>query len=128
MVEIHNFELHYPYIAKKVVAYNDRGWGELLVKLEDGRFLLYDDVEHTIRYLPKDPDNLTKEECAREFGIRLQRMMDRRHVTQCDLSDITGIPQPLISHYTNGLTLPTFYNIDKIAKALNCSVDEFRYI
>ena len=128
MIELRNFELHFPHIAKKVVAYSDRGWGELLIKLEDGTSILYDDIDNTIRRLPTNPDNLTKRECSREFGLRLSRMMERRDITQCELSELTGIPQSSISHYVNGSKLPSFYNLDKIAKALNCSMDEFRYI
>lgn len=128
MIEIRNFELHFPQIAKSIVAYTNNGFGELLIKLEDGSSILYDDIDHTIRQLPSNPNKLTKNECAIEFGIRLQKLMNRKHITQCELSECTGIAQPVISNYANGLTLPTFYNIDKIAKALNCSMDEFRYI
>ena len=128
MTELRNFELHFPYIAKKAVAYSDKGWGELIVVLEDGVRVLYDDSDNTIRQLPSNPDNLTKRECGKEFGFRLSRMMERKHITQCELSELTGIQQSSISHYTNGSKLPSFYNLDKIAKALNCSMDEFRYI
>jgi transcriptional regulator with XRE-family HTH domain len=48
-------------------------------------------------------------------------------ISQCELSERTGITQPSISDYMNGKKLPSFYTVDKIAKALGCSVDAFRY-
>jgi transcriptional regulator with XRE-family HTH domain len=54
--------------------------------------------------------------------------MCRKGVTQSDLSFATGIAQPTLSGYINGKHEPGLYAIDKIAKALGCSVDEFRYI
>jgi transcriptional regulator with XRE-family HTH domain len=53
--------------------------------------------------------------------------MTRQGVSQLELSELTGIPQSTISNYLTGKFLPGFYNMDKIAKALKCSIDEFRY-
>ena len=62
-----------------------------------------------------------------EFRQRLRRLMTRQGVSQLELSELTGIPQSTISNYLTGKFLPGFYNMDKIAKALKCSIDEFRY-
>ena len=77
--------------------------------------------------MPKDISNMSEDECKTEFSWRLRSRMQRKRVTQQDLSDMTGISQSCISGYLNGTNMPSFYKADKIAKALGCSVDDFRY-
>ena len=122
------FKLYFPLIAKKAVDWVEESGINLIVTLDDGRKVMYDDLDSTIRRLPKDSNNLTEEECAYEFGVRLRRLMWRKGVNQQELSEATGISQPMLSKYVNGKTLPGFYNLDKIAKYLKVSVDVFRYI
>lgn len=122
-----NFKMYYPSLAKKTVRYEEVGSFELLAELDDGDILSYDDLYNSYRLLPKDSSNLTEEECLREFGIRLRKLMIRKGVSQEELSDRTGITQAMLSRYITGKASPSFYRIDKIAKALGCSIDEFRY-
>lgn len=123
-----SFEFHFPLIAEQVVSYRDISTYEIEVTLDDGGIFMYDELSNSIRKRPRDCDNMTEGECKKEFGLRLRSMMFRRNVDQLRLSELTGIPQPSISNYVNGKTSPTFYNLDKIARALKCSVDELRYI
>jgi DNA-binding Xre family transcriptional regulator len=122
-----NFKFHFPLIAEKVVRYRDISPYELEVSLLDGSVFMYDELNKSIRKRPRDCDHMTEEECKREFGMRLRSVMFMRGVDQADLCRLTGIPQPSISNYVNGRTCPSFYNLDKIARALKCSVDELRY-
>ena len=48
-------------------------------------------------------------------------------ISQTDLSDRTGIGQTLISRYISGKTTPSVYNVNKIARALNMTVDGLTY-
>lgn len=123
-----NLETYFPFIAEQAVGYFENGSFELLIELNNGSVVSYDEIEHSIRYLPQDSNNLTEAECKNEFGIRLNRIMRRKGITQFELSEMTGITQPAISNYMTGKTTPSFYNVDKIAKALDCSIEEFRYI
>ena len=123
-----NLNFYFPFIVREAVEYIENGSFELIVKLTDGSFILYNDLERTIRKLPKDCKHMTEQECRKEFGIRLKNIMFQKSITQNELSEITGIQQYLISNYINGKTTPSFYNVDKIAKALNCSIEEFRYV
>jgi DNA-binding Xre family transcriptional regulator len=122
-----NFAMRFPFIAEKVIEYCESSEYDITVKLEDGDIFLYDDMEGSIRRLPTDSGSLTKEECNREFGERLIRMMRRKCINQAELSERTGIAQPQISNYLNGKNTPSFYVVDKIAKALKCSTEYFRY-
>lgn len=118
----------YRFIADEAVSYKAVSSFDLVIKTRDGRSVLYDDMEESFRYLPTDSYELSEEECRREFAMRLRAIMFRKGITQIELSTKTGIPQQSISNYVRGVVAPGLYNLDKIAKALKCSVDDFRYI
>lgn len=122
-----NFKKQFPCFADHAVEYHKKGPFELVVKLDDGHVISYYDTEQGIRRLPSDDTNLTEEECREEFGIRLCRIMYYKGVTQKELSELTGITQANISNYITGRQTPSFYKVDKIARALDCSIEELRY-
>jgi DNA-binding Xre family transcriptional regulator len=122
----YEFSFNFPSIAKQAVSHYHISDIELIIKLENGEVFSYENINKSLRILP-DSNSLTEEECRREFAIRLKLMMVVRGMSQTKLSEATGIQQHLISDYTNGKRAPSLYNLDKIAKALNCSLDELRY-
>lgn len=121
-----NFEIHFPFVARRMIRCYVSGDDELTVVLDNGERVLYDDIDKTFRSLPSDNSNLTETECRIEFGVRLRKIMRRYGVTQQELAARTGITQPSISNYINGLASPSFYVVDRIAKALDCSMDDLR--
>ena len=123
-----NMQAYYPLLSDKMVSCKKVSLYELIVKTSDGEAILYDDSSRSIRKLPKDSNNMTEQEVGIEFRQRLRRLMIIKGVSQLELSELTGIPQSTISKYLTGRFLPGFYNMDKIAKALKCSIDEFRYL
>lgn len=122
-----NFEMHFSVTASKAERYYESGDDELTIVLQNGDRVLYDDVDKTIRSLPRDSDHLSELECRTEFAKRLRKVMYKKGITQIELSEMTGITQQTISLYMSGKRLPGFYNVDKIAKALGCSIEELRY-
>lgn len=125
---LENAKFYHPHLTDHAVNYHEVNRWELVIELDDGLVFMYDDWDRSIRKLPRDCFNMSEEECKREFGMRLRSLMFRKNVTQVKLSEMTGIPQPSISNYMKGKASPSFYNVDRIAKALNCSIDELRYI
>lgn len=123
-----NLKLYWPFIQDLAISYEEVSDYEIMATLSDGRIVLYDDFDHSLRNLPKNSESITDEEFKQEFSSRLRRVMYRKGITQIDLSEMTGISQPRISSYVSGKTFPSFYSIDRIAKALKCSTDDFRYI
>lgn len=124
-----NFKKYFPLIEPEVDGYRINGdFDMMIVELKDGGLLIYDDNTNTIRNAPSDDKMMTENECRREFGMRLRRIMISKGVTQEQLSQATDIQQSQLSNYINGKTSPSFYNVDKIAKALGCNTDDFRYI
>ena len=122
-----NLSMYFPFVAKLMISCSESlvGW---TVKLSNGEHFLYDDLERTIRRLPADSMDLSVDEFKKEFGKRLYKIMQNKHITQDELCKKVGISQPALSNYVSGKTVPGFYVIDKIAKALDCSADEFRYL
>lgn len=122
-----NLQRTYPFLYEKMESYEIISNYDIHIKMNDGSTVLYDDFDKSFRTLPAHSDEMTEEQCRREFAYRLYNLMRRKCITQQELGDKTGISQPQISLYLNARSLPSFYNVDKIAKALGCSVDELRY-
>lgn len=122
-----NLYLRFPGMVEAAIAIREYRGGELLLIMPDGTEWLYSDLHRNVRRLPKDLHNLTEEECLSEFGRRLYDIMCREGVSQTELAERTGISRPVLSNYMTGKTSPSFYKVDKIARALGCSVDDFRY-
>ena len=122
-----NFKRFFPSIARLALNCRQIDFFSIMVDLEDGDRVMYDDLENTIRTLPKDPNSLSKDQCSYEFGLRLRRVMAMKGMTQEMISEKTGIHQVTISNYMTGKYMPSFYAVDKIAKALGCSLDDLRY-
>lgn len=120
-------ENHFPRLAEHVIdCYYNSPW-EIIVELDNGSKQACYPHHHMLRFLPDNCDAITEAECRREFGIRLRYIMMSYGITQTELSEMTGITQSKISQYINSKALPSFYNTDKIAKAIGCPVDYFRY-
>ena len=124
---VHRFEMRYPSFANDAVEYQTNGEVELLVRLKDGDILSYYEPEDLFCFLPDENEMLDEDKFRIEFGRRLGRIMRWRNVTQVSLSRMTSIPQPTISSYLNCDRTPNFYNLYKIARALDCSIDNFTY-
>lgn len=124
---INMLEMYFPFVAEDAEEYIKVGIFELIIKMKNGRSILYDNIDHTIRNLPKDSSKMTEVEHRKELSFRLRKIMRHRGMTQNELADATGLSRYTVNRYLNGKVTPSFYHIDKIAKALDCSVDDFRY-
>ncbi len=57
--------------------------------------------------------------------IRLEEIRNRRKLNQRQLSDVSGVPQPMISMIETGdVQNPTIKTLHKLASALKCTVDD----
>lgn len=123
-----NVEARFPFLTDEAVEIVECGPSQLFIRLEDGRAYLYDDFDQCARPLPRDSNNMTETECRNEFSARLRRLMLVKGVSQNELAAKTGITQAMISRYMTGKSEPGFYNLDRIARVLGCSIEEFRYM
>lgn len=125
---IHNFKQMYRRMYERMIDYKQLTDHDILVVLDNGDKVLYDDFDKTYRMLPYDIYNLSEESYGIEFGKRLSSLMIRKGVTQYDLSCLTGLSQSTLSRYINGISVPNVYNFNKIIKAVRCSEDEIHYL
>lgn len=110
----------------KIIEINE--W-DLLIVFKDGRRFIVDRFTGYQRNLFYNSlDELTEEQERREFGRALRRMMQRKCVSQEELANRINTSQTMISHYMTGRCIPNMIMGRKIAKVLNCSLDELFYI
>lgn len=121
-----NFKTYYPMIEKHVLEYRIKSPFELVVRLDDRSLILYDDVDHSfINY--RDDDSRDDQYYILELSNRLRQIMRLKGVTQSQLSELTGIAQSIISNYITGRVSPSYLNVLKITRVLDCSIDDLRY-
>lgn len=121
------FLLYFPFEADHVVRHKEVSPFDLYIEMDDGRRVMYNDENKAIRRLPKDDKRLTESQFKNEFAIRLRNIMLRKGITQSELARQAGIKQSQVSNYLTNRNTPSFYVVDKIAKVLDCSVDELTY-
>lgn len=125
---LEDYQMFFPQLWKRTATYWENSSYELFARLDDDSVIIFDDIEKTVRRLPKNIDNLTEQEFKNEFGRRIRALMYRKGLTQEDLSNLSGISQSQLSGYITGRINPSFYKAYKIAEALDCSIDHLLYI
>lgn len=125
---MHQVYLYFPDLLGKVIHAREYIQFMLLLETNTEYDYFYNITSNVLIPIPKSDRDLDKESFARIFGVLLRRALERSGLTQEELSEKTGIPQARISDYLYGKHFPSFYQIDKMAKAMNCSVEDLRYV
>lgn len=131
------FEDENPRLAEKAIGWYPSGRHQIVIQYPDGQRDIYTSIlsnsENRKRlrtiYQPGrtvETIALDNESWAREFGMRLRDKLIARRMDQETLSKLTGISKVSISKYINGKAVASSYNLELIARALGCSLDEFR--
>ena len=120
------FKQNYPIIATNINRWHPSGKNAIVVMLSDGSEIEYHSISNSIRNVPKitDQNDFTEDNYQREFSYNLMNKMLDAGVDQSLLSEKTGISQSSISKYLHRKALPNIYKCEKIARALNCSINE----
>lgn len=125
---MHQVYLYFPDLLGEVVHAREYVQLMLLLETTTKYDYFYNITNNVLIPIPKSDQDLDKESFARIFGVLLRRALEHSGLTQEELSEKTGIPQARISDYLYGKHFPSFYQIDKMAKAMNCSVEDLRYV
>ena len=113
---------------KDVLEIKELNEWDLLITFKNGDRIIYDRFNNYHRNIFYDDiKELTDDQEKREFAYRLRNMMARQHVTQDVLAELIGVSQTMISHYITGRSLPNVLTVRKIAKVLDCSMDDLFY-
>ena len=124
---LESFKNDYICWYNRMVDWYGNGDYEIVVILDDGSKLIYSQSTGTIRFLKNERVDISEEDWIKDFSMTLKHKISMSGLTRQDISDITGISKVSISNYMNGKSMPSHYNMLKIAKALNCSVYEFTH-
>lgn len=125
---IHNFLSMYPSMKPRILKYKQLTENHFIISLDDGLDILYDDFSKYYRVVKINIKNMTDEEYRKEFGLRLQSIMEQRGVSQNWLAYRAGVTQPTIGTYINGKNAPIIYTANSIARALRLSDDEIKFL
>ena len=128
---LNSFKMIYPELYDQMIDWYPSAHLQIAVKLTDGKYITYDLIDDLIgtTYDPHaSNDDLNEELWRNNFAKRLANRMRTSGMTQGRLSDITGISMVTLSKYMNGRAIPSGYNLDRIARALKCSIAELTYI
>ena len=113
-------KLYYPWLAVDAEKYVVCGPMQLLVTMKNGKRYIYDNHDRTFEYVREMTEGIWKY----RFGRRLCRKMEFAGLGREALSERTGISRGMISNYLNGKALPNAYNLEKLAQALGCTIDD----
>lgn len=125
---VRNFRMYARYLEKRVVALREDGPFRLLLVLDDGSKYIYNDLRRTTRCIFNpaaeyvERGYFTEEEWRVHFARTLMYKMEDRGFTQSELSELTEIGQPSISAYLNKKRSPSIGTIQRLARALKCTV------
>lgn len=61
----------------------------------------------------------------KEIGERIAEMRQLRGITQNELAEMTGLRQTHLSRIEQGMYMPRIDIAERIAKALNCDINDF---
>lgn len=99
---------------------------DLLITFKDGKKYLIDIfTKYHKEIFYDDINELTEEQEKREFAYMLRTIMNHRRITQEELAERSNTSQTMISHYMTGRCIPNAIKLNKIAKVLKCSMDDF---
>ena len=134
---IEEFAMHYPSLADRVVDWYPCGQFEIVVKLDNGRRMLFRWIDKSCYKVMNNEDLITlytaedydeeyidEETWRNNFAAKLNEKIRVNCMDQGLLAERTGISQVMISKYLNAKATPSFYRIEQIARALKCSVSE----
>lgn len=122
-----SFKMHYPELYEQMVDWHPSAHLQIAIKLNNGKYITYDLIDDLIgtTYDPyASTDRLDEDMWKDNFAKRLTNRMRTGCISQSILSDLTGISMVTLSKYMNGRAIPSGYNLDRIARALKCSIAE----
>lgn len=125
-----HYVLRYDPFAKKidVISIEELNEWDLLIKFRDGKKVIYDRFTNYYNEIFYNSINeLTEDQERKEFAYNLRNIMSRKYITQEQLANELNTSQVMISRYVRGESVPSAIVLRKIAKILNCSMDDFFY-
>lgn len=119
-----NFKMMFPWAAEQAVTCYGISQDEIVVRLNDGTAMVWNDLRQCGRSIQAAEDN--EEVWRRRFGKRLRDLIMARggNTNYQDFADAIGVSRVMLSRYMNGHATPGYFIIKKMAHMLGCPVSE----
>lgn len=120
----------YPQYAARTIHWFPSGQMEITVRLDNGTFWIFDMIGPTLKPLgdrdlnPDAEEDISEEEYRIRLSRNLRIKMHHTAVSQDVLARRSGISTVMINRYMNAKATPSMYNLERIARALQCSPTE----
>lgn len=135
MIEMNNnwdmildsFRVNHPFIFDEVVDWYPSGQLEITVRLRNDDKYAYTLIGNGLRQIYSTEDiieDIEEMEFRKRFSFCLMRKLNNVGMTQDQLAEASGISKVMISKYITCKATPSYYNVDRIARALRCGVSE----
>ena len=117
----------FPRMARRVVKCLEYNNETIILKMDDDSFYLYELGIRDARQIAffDDMSELTDDQWNECFGYQLRNRMFKKGMYQYELAEESGISKTIVSQYINGQTTPKFNIVEKMAKVLDCSAEDF---
>lgn len=119
-----------------VVDWYPSGYAEITVTMSDGLMYVFNTIGSCITPVQNKQDiddhyneiSTNEDTWRKNFSKRLVIKMRRQGISQDRLSQRSGISIVTLSRYMNGLATPSGFNLQRLSRALGCSVTELTSI
>lgn len=120
------FASKYPQYHNNAVSWESYGISRIIVKLNNGKTLLYDDFEKRLRLIKpfKTSSELTEDEWKRCFIYFLEDAKWRAHKTQLEIAFDIGMTEVMVNRYFTGKSIPNAMKLQQIAESLKCDIND----
>lgn len=118
---------NYPRMARDAIDWYPSGRSEIIIVMSDRSKVVYNGNTQRFSFVRRTDDeylNLTEQEWRHKFAAKLYEYMAENCISQKELAELLNVSQMTISKYLNARVTPTSYNLDRIARVLNCSISE----
>lgn len=116
--------------AEQAVEYRPKHEHSIRVTLDNGDNVDYNIRTDSFKYNSANdkekigPKDISDSECRNTFAYNLVDRMRTKGFGQASLAEKTGLSTATINKYINKLATPTITNLIRIAKALDCDVED----
>ena len=118
------FKSYYPTYYEMLSEFKKIDTDLMRVKLSDGRIGYFNTLSYELRFVYA-PGFTYERAWHYAFKVLLNHRMNRKYMSQSELSNITGISQGSISGYLSGKKMPSTITIARLAKALGVNPSYF---
>lgn len=122
-----SFKSDYPQLFQDVCKVTvDDSCECLIVHFKNGSIYAYALPERSLYSISQTRD-VTGEEYTKAFGFKLERILRIRGLKQNALARMTGLTQGTISNYACGKTIPSIWQLNQIARALDIPTESLLF-